>query len=93
MSAQHVAVHIHEIALGVIFAGVFFNEIRVAAVLDKADILAVMLSGVDEILLLGNLSGFRLVHGAQRENGMGKLLLGHGIQYIALVLGRVQSLF
>ena len=52
-----------------------------------------MLSGVDEILLLGNLSGFRLVHDAQWENGMGKLLLGHGIQYIALVFGGVQSLF
>ena len=45
-----------------------------------------MLFGVDKALGLGNGPDFLLAKGPQGELGVGQLLLGHGIEHIALVL-------
>ena len=67
------------------------DGIGVLPVGHEADILAVGFVGVDESVLLGDLPGMGLVVSAQGETGMGQLLLGQVVQYIALVLFRVQG--
>ena len=73
--------------------GIFLDKGSVIAVRDKTDILAVRLVRVDEALLLGNLTDLCLGIGPQREKCMGKLLLGHGVKDIALILGVIQPFF
>ena len=66
------------------------NKIRVFAVRHKADVLAVVLSGVDKSMGLGNLPHLGLMEAPQGEQRMGQLVLGQHIQEIGLVLGTVR---
>lgn len=74
-------------------AGEVLHEAGVIAVRHKADILAVVLAGVDEMLLFRDLTHFGLVQPPQRQAHMGQLLLGQVIEHIALILALVQPLF
>ena len=69
------------------------HELGVIPVGHKADVLAVVLAGVDEVPLLRNLPHLGLVQAAQRQAYPGQLLLGEVVQHIALVFALVQSLF
>ena len=92
MSAEHVACLVYEVT-GLEFSSqACFDEISVGAGLDKADILAVMLLGVDEAMLFGNFAHLRLVQAAEREHSVCQLLLCERIKHIALVLQRINCL-
>ena len=52
----------------------------------KADILAIPFSRIGESSFPGNFADFGLLEPSQREQGMGKLVLGHAVEKITLVL-------
>ena len=93
VAAHDLVVPVNKIAVRVIFAGVALHKADVIAIGYKADILAVMLAGVAKALLLGNFADGGLVHAAQRELGVGQLILRQHVQNVALVLVGVQGLF
>ena len=93
VSAYLFAVLVQKIACRVVLAGEVLHEAGVVAVRHKADILAVVLAGVDKMLLFRDLTHFGLVQPPQRQAHMGQLLLGQVIEHIALILTLVQPLF
>ena len=68
------------------------DKFHVIAAGDKADILAVLLPGVDKALLLGNLPGLLLGQLSEGEQGVDELMLIHACQKIGLILGGIQRL-
>ena len=55
MLPQHVAPAINEIAFRVMLSRILFNKIRVPSVRDEANILTVMLFGIDKTVFFGDL--------------------------------------
>ena len=92
VSAEDFSLLIYEITRFGSLSGILFNKGRIIPVRHKADILAVRFIGIDKALLLCNLTDFFLGVGAKRKERMGKLILRHGVEYIALILGRIQPL-
>ena len=74
-------------------AGVLLHEFHIIPVGNKADVLAVRLFPVVKALGFGDAAGLLLGHFSQREEGVPQLLLSHGIEDVALILGRIQRLF
>ena len=93
MRSQHISASIHKIARRGLAAGLQFDDMRVIAVWHKADILTVRLIRVDEAVLLRQRANVRLAQVAERKARVRQLLLRHGVQHIALILGRVDRLF
>ena len=69
-----------------------FDHPGIVPIRDKADILAVGLCRVHKAALLGEGAHLGLVHAAEREHDVRKLLLRHGIEHVALILALVRSL-
>ena len=90
--SEYLSLGIEECAARIILAGIPPQKCRVIAVRDKADVLTVMLPCVEKLLFLGDLTHFRLMQSAQREQCVGELLLCHRIQHIALILALIQRL-
>ena len=93
VSAHLFAILVQKITCRVMLAGEVLHEAGVIAVRHKADILAVVLAGIDEMLLFRDFTHFGLVQPPQRQAHMGQLLLGQVIEHIALILALVQPLF
>mgnify|MGYP000812916848 CR=1 FL=1 len=93
VSSEDFPVRCHKIAFRNGLSGIFFDKGSVIAVRDKTDILTVRFVCIDEALFLSYLTNFRLGIGSQGEKCMGKLILSHGIKYIALILGVIQSFY
>ena len=74
-------------------AGVLLHKLHIISVRHKADVLAVVLAGVDEVHTLGQFAHVRLGHTAQRKQHMSQLVLRQVVEHIALILGRVQGFF
>ncbi len=89
--AYHLAGKIQEISLGIVLAGVALHECHIVSIGHEADILGIMLAGVDETLCFGNGSGISFAHIAQGEQGMRQLELGQTGKYIALVLAQIRG--
>ena len=93
MGAHHPAVFVQKITCRVAFAGEVLHKAGIVAIRHKADILTVVLAGIDEFVLLRNLAHLGLVQAAQRQADMRQLLLGEVVEHVALVLALVQPLF
>ena len=87
MASDHVAVAPHNVARCSGMSAAALDIARVVAVRDKADILALGLLGVDEVLLGGNAAHVALfVQSGQRKDRACQALLCERIQKVALVL-------
>ena len=84
---------IEEIALRVMLSGKVLHETGVVAVRHEADVLTVVLPGVDELLLFRNFTHFGLVESAQWKPDMSQLFLRQIVQHITLVFSLIQTLF
>ena len=93
MFAKNVAVLVCKISCWIVLTCKSADKSCIIPIWNKADILAVRLICIEEILLICNHTGLVLVHIPKREHGMCQLLLGQGIEHIALVLGRVCGFF
>ena len=93
VTSQYPAGFVYEITRGVRFSGVPTDESGVVPVGDKADILTIRFPGVEKAQPVRQLPGLRFMERSQREPGVGQLLLGQHIEYIALVLACVKRLF
>ena len=93
MTSQCPAGFVYEITGGIRFSGVPTDESGIVAIRDETDVLTVRLSGVKKAQTVRQLPGLRFVESAQWKLGVGQLLLGQHIEYIALVLACVKCLF
>ena len=93
VTSQCPAGFVHKITEGIRFSGVPTDESGVVAIRDKTDVLTVRLSGVKKAQTVRQLPGLRFMEGTQWKLGVGQLLLGQHIEYIALVLACVKRLF
>ena len=84
---------VEEIARRIVFAGEVLHEAGIVAIGHEADVLTVVLAGVDESLLLGDGAHLALVQPAQRQTDVSQLRLREVVEHIALVLALVQPLF
>ncbi len=73
--------------------GKILHEAGIVTVRHKADVLTVVLAGVDELVLFGNFPHLGLVQAAQRQPDVRQLLLRQVVEHIALILTFVQTLF
>ena len=89
--AEDFTFFVNEVARFGSLSGVLLDEGRIVTVRNEADILAVRFVSIDEALLLRDLTDFFLGVGTEREECVGKLILSHGVEHIALILGRVES--
>ena len=83
---------IQKVAVRIPYSSVLFQKMRIIAVRHKADILAVMLSGVDEAKPLRKGPDLLLLQLAQGELCMGQLFLRHSVEHVALIFMRILSL-
>ena len=83
---------IQKISLRIGFTGVPLQKRAVVTVGNKADVLAVPLPGVDEAILLGNLSNLSLCQPAQRKLNVRHLFLIQAGKKIGLILCPVRCL-
>ena len=93
VGAHHLAALVQKITGGVVLAGKALHKAGIVAVGHKADVLAVVFAGIDEMMLLGDGTHLGLVQGPQRQAHMSQLLLGEVVQHIALILALIQPLF
>ena len=93
VGADNIAVQVEERAGFWRFAGAALDDLRVIAVRDKADVLAVVLAGVDQAGFGGNFTRFGLTQAAKRELDPRKRLLCQIVEHVALVLRLVEGLF
>mgnify|MGYP000452965321 FL=1 len=93
VGAHHLAALVQKITGGVALAGKALHKAGIVAVGHKADVLAVVFAGIDEMMLLGDGTYLGLVQGPQRQAHMSQLLLGEVVQHIALILALIQPLF
>ena len=93
MRADDIAVQVQERAGLGFLAGARGDDLRVVAVGDEADVLAVVLAGVAEAGFGGDLPRVGLAEGAEGEFDAGELLLRQVVEDVALVLGLVEGLF
>ena len=91
MPTEHLARCVDDIARFIGTATVTLQKAQVIAVGHEADILAIVLLGVDEALCLGDFAHMALLYAAQRQKRMRQLVLRHGIQHVALVFFRIES--
>lgn len=75
VGAHHLAAPIQKIPGRVVLAGKLLHKAGIVAVRHKADILTVVLLGVDKAVLLRDLSYLSLVQRTQRQTDMRQLLL------------------
>ena len=75
MFADHAASFVQKIPGGVVFAGVAFQKSRVVTVRHEADVLRVVLPGVDKAVFFCNGTYLLLGQTAEGELNPGKLLL------------------
>ena len=87
------ALGIEEVPVRVVLAGEILHELLIVAVRHKADILTVVLAGVDEMLLFGNGAHFGLVERPQWQPHMGQLFLCQIIKHIALIFSFIKAFF
>ena len=87
------ALGIEEVPVRVVLAGEILHEFLIVAVRHKADILTVVLAGVDEMLLFGNGAHFGLVERPQWQPHMGQLFLCQIIKHIALIFSLIKAFF
>ena len=73
--------------------GVPLDHGGIVPVRHEADVLTVRLGGVYKALRLCQLPHLLLPQPTQRKQGVGQLLLGHGVEHVALILACVQPLF
>ena len=92
VGSHHLAVYVQILSCRIGFAGVAGEKSGVVPIGNKADILAVVLAGVDEALLLGNLPDFFFGQVPQRELNVGHLILIQTGQKIGLILGSIFGL-
>ena len=92
MLPHHAAGFVQKIPGGVVLAGVALQKGCVVAVRDEADVLRVVLPGVDEAVFLRDGAHLLLGQAAQGELNPGKLLLIQTGEEIALILGLVRRL-
>ena len=85
MPSKHSARLIYEISRQRNLPSVPFHNIGIISVRDKANILTVRFRHVNKAILLRNLANFCFGQFSERKHRMGKLLLVHRIQNIALV--------
>ena len=93
MGPQHLPVQVQKGAFRVVFAGILLHEFHIVPVGNEADVLAVMLAGVDKAQPLRDLPNFRFFQLPQGEDRAGELLLGEHIEHIALILAQIKGLF
>ena len=67
-------------------ASIFLDKAGEISIPDKADILTVPLMGIDEAMVPGDLPGLSLGQAPKGQKGMGQLILGQGVEDIALIL-------
>ena len=91
--AQHGAAAVDEIAGRGGEPGVPLDHGGIVPVRHEADVLTVRLGGVYKALRLCQLPHLLLPQPTQRKQGVGQLLLGHGVEHVALILACVQPLF
>ena len=91
--SDYITVNIDKITVGICFTEITFNKLSVIPVGNKANILAVTLACVQEMLLLCNFADFRFRIFAQRKLNMRKLILSKRIKNITLVFSIVTTLF
>ena len=91
--ADDIAVQVQKRAGLGFLAGARGDDLRVVAVGDEADVLAVVLAGVAEAGFGGDLPRVGLAEGAEGEFDAGELLLRQVVEDVALVLGLVEGLF
>ena len=75
MFADHAAAFVQKIPGGVVFAGVAFQKCRIITVRHEADVLRVVLPGVDKAVFLRDGAYLLLGQTAEGELNPGKLLL------------------
>ena len=92
VSAEYVACLVYEVAGLKFSAQARFDKVSIGTGLDKADILAVMLLGVDEAMLFGDFAYLCLMQAAEWEHSVCQLLLCERIKHVALVLQRINCL-
>ena len=93
MLTEHMALGVDELSRREAFSGIVLDEVAVVTVHDEADVLGVVLPCVDEAVLLRDLAHlFLRGEVSEREHGMGELLLGQEVEYVALVLREVLRL-
>ena len=76
MASDIVSLFIYKITLRCFFACVLLNKFRIVAVRYKADILTVMLSGIDKAMFFGNDTNLVLPETSKRKLYMCQLFLG-----------------
>ena len=91
--ADDIAVKVEERAGLRRFSGALDNDLRIITVRHEADVLTVVLAGVDETGFGCDLARVGLMQAAERKFDPRKLLLRQVIQDIALVLRRVDRFF
>ncbi len=75
------------------FAGIVLDEVTVVTIHHEADVLGIVLPGIEKTILLGQRPYLVLAFVfAQRKGGMGQLLLTQEIEHIALVLLQIPGL-
>ena len=90
MLAENMALGVDELSGCEAFSGIMLDEVAVVTVHDEADVLGVVLTGVDEAVLLGYLSNlFLRGEVPERKHGVRELLLGQEVEHIALILCEV----
>ena len=88
---QHLSLLIHKIAREGGSSDCPLNEGGIISVGDKADILTIMLVGIDQAVGLGQLANLGFLKTTQREKRMSQLLLGQHVEKIALILAAIQA--
>ena len=90
VAAYTMSFFIEKIAFRIGLSGIALHKGRVIPVGHEADVLGVAFLRIDELMLFCNLPRLFLRHAAEGKDGVGKLVLGHGVEDIGLVLGRIQ---
>ena len=90
MGAEHLSVGTDELPRSYMNIIRLFHEFLIITVRYKTNILTVSLRRVYQFVFLCDLTHMILAEFSQWEHGMCQLLLRQGIQYIALILRRIQ---
>ena len=93
MRADNIAVQVKERPRLRRFAGTVFNDLCVIAVRDKADVLTVVLAGVDKPGLGRNFARLGLAQCTERKLDSRKRLLRQIVEHITLILCLIKGLF
>ena len=92
MLSEDTPVEVEDLPRRVRFSGIAFEKRGVIAVGDKANVLTVMLAGVEKALFRRDTARFVFGKASEWEKRMGKLVLRQRRQHITLVTRRLQTL-